>query len=68
MQHKLYALRKEKGFSQQQMADMLDISSRSYREKELSRSAFNSDEMFIIANMFDRDIADIFLPRESPSR
>lgn len=64
MQSTLYGLRKTyKHFTQQQMADYLGISTKSYRDKELGRREFTQDEMFEIAKLFNRKIDDIFLPR-----
>lgn len=64
MQSTLYGLRKTcKHYTQQQMADYLGISAKSYRDKELGRREFTQDEMFEIAKLFNRKIDDIFLPR-----
>jgi len=63
MQHKLYALRKNKDITQEVMANELNITTFTYRKKEKSLSPFNADQMFAIARYFDTDINDIFLPR-----
>ena len=64
MQICLYQLRKEKGISQKELAQRLGISETTYRQKEKGRSAFWSDEMFIIADIFGRNVSEIFsVPR-----
>ncbi|OFR41566.1 transcriptional regulator [Streptococcus sp. HMSC071H03] len=65
MQIKLYELRKNAGLTQAQMAAKLDISEASYRSKELDYIDFKSSEMFLIADIFKKDISDIF-SRKSP--
>lgn len=68
MQHKLYALRKEKNVTQEELADLIGKSIVTYRNKERSRVPFDSDEMFIISKFFGKKMEDIFLPTESPKR
>ena len=46
-----------------EVADYLGITAMSYREKEKGRVPFNSDEMFMLAELFDKPMAEIFLPR-----
>ncbi|EOC0643418.1 helix-turn-helix transcriptional regulator [Staphylococcus pseudintermedius] len=62
MQHKLYGLRKER-YTQDEMAKILSISRNSYINKERSKKAFTSDEMFIISKLFGKTMEEIFLPR-----
>lgn len=65
MQSILYGLRKtDKRYTQKQMADYLNISEKSYRDKELGHREFTQDEMFEIAKLFNKKIDDIFLPRK----
>lgn len=65
MQSILYGLRKaDKRYTQKQMAEYLNISEKSYRDKELGHREFTQDEMFEIAKLFNRKIDDIFLPRK----
>lgn len=65
MQIKLWNLRKnEKRWTQKEVADYLGITVTSYREKEKGRTAFNSDEMFALSELFNKPIDDIFLPRK----
>ena len=61
MQIYLYQLRKEKGITQKKMAQKLGISETTYRQKEKGQRAFKSDEMFIIADILEKDIGEIFL-------
>jgi len=64
MQLILYNLRKsEKGMSQQDMADLLGISTKSYGMKERGQREFTQDEMFAISEYFDKPMGEIFLPR-----
>lgn len=60
MQIYLYQLRKEKGITQRELAQKLGISETAYRQKEKGQSAFKSDEMFIIADILEKDIGEIF--------
>lgn len=60
MQTLLYQLRKEAGMTQKDLAEKLGISETSYRHKELGKSDFKSSEMFAIADIFKRNIGDIF--------
>lgn len=60
MQVYLYQLRKEKGMTQKQLAKKLSISETAYRQKEKGQRAFKSDEMFIIADVLEKDISEIF--------
>lgn len=60
MQIYLYQLRKEKGITQKELAQKLGISETAYRQKEKGKRAFKSDEMFIIADILEKDIGEIF--------
>lgn len=61
MQIYLYQLRKEKGITQKELAQKLGISETAYRQKEKGQRAFKSDEMFMIADILEKDIGEIFL-------
>lgn len=63
MQSKLYALRKDNGITQEEMANKLGISCGRYGKKERGSAQFTQDEMFEISNMFNLGLDDIFLPR-----
>lgn len=63
MQEKLLILRKRNNYSQQFIADKLSISVSQYGSKERGRVAFTSDEMFLMKDLFDCPLEDIFLPR-----
>ncbi|MGT2755408.1 helix-turn-helix transcriptional regulator [Streptococcus ovis] len=65
MQIKLYELRKKAGLTQAQMAEKIEISEASYRSKELGYTDFKSSEMFLIADIFGKDIGDIFSKRNT---
>ena len=60
MQIYLYQLRKEKGITQKELAQKLGISETAYRQKEKGQRAFKLDEMFIIADILEKDIGEIF--------
>lgn len=60
MQIYLYQLRKERGITQRELAQKLGISETAYRQKEKGKRAFKSDEMFIIADILEKDIGEIF--------
>lgn len=60
MQIYLYQLRKEKGITQRELAQKLGISETAYRQKEKGKRAFKSDEMFIIADILEKNIGEIF--------
>lgn len=68
VQTKLYNLRKEFGLTQAQLAKKLNISEASYRAKELDQTDFKSTEMFLIADIFKKDINKIFLPNKTTFR
>lgn len=64
MQLTLYDLRKnQKRLTQQDVADYLGITVQTYRAKEKGLYEFTQDEMFALSELFDKDIAEIFLPR-----
>lgn len=60
MQGKLLVLRKEKGVSQKELAELIGVSTESYRRKENGLNEFKLSEMFKLAKFFDKDIGDIF--------
>lgn len=68
MQWNLIRLRKEKKYTQEDLANLLDISTEGYRLKELGKNQFKNDEMFVISNFFGENIEDIFLPTKYTKR
>ncbi|HDE5126163.1 helix-turn-helix transcriptional regulator [Staphylococcus aureus] len=68
MQWNLIKLRKERKCTQEDLANLLNISTEGYRLKELGKHQFKNDEMFIIADFFDENIGDIFLPTKYTKR
>lgn len=68
MQWNLIQLRKENNETQEEIANFLGISTTGYREKELGKSQFKSDEMFMIADHYSKKIEDIFLPSKFTKR
>ncbi|MDR2833653.1 MAG: helix-turn-helix domain-containing protein [Streptococcaceae bacterium] len=63
MQAKLYALRKEMGYTQSEVAKAINISTNAYLQKEKGSREFTLTEMFNIANFFNKELCDIFQPR-----
>ena len=64
MQSILLILRKEeKKATQQDVANYLGISVKTYRAKEHGKREFTQDEMFALSKYFGRPIDQIFLPR-----
>ncbi|HEL2052679.1 TPA: helix-turn-helix transcriptional regulator [Streptococcus suis] len=64
MQSKLYALRRERNITQEQMAKHLGISTSTYRNKEMDRQEFKSSEMFAISRHLGLEISEIFLDKK----
>jgi len=62
MQEKLIIIRKNKGITQQELANLIGISVNQYSLKEKGKYTFDCDEMFKIAKYLDMNIDDIFLP------
>lgn len=58
-------LRKEKKLSQVKMAEFLSVDVTTYHNKETNKTKFNADEMFLISNLFNLPIEEIFLPTNS---
>lgn len=65
MQWNLIILRKEQGLTQKEMAEIIGISEDGYRKKETGKTQFKQNEMFFIANYFNRAIEDIFTPNKT---
>ena len=62
MQEKLILLRKKRGITQNDLAKLLNISQKTYSFKELGKTQFTANEMFIISKYFNLELEDIFLP------
>lgn len=62
MQEKLLLLRKKKNVSQNKIAELLGISTKTYSFKETGKTEFTMNEMFQIADYFNENIENIFLP------
>lgn len=63
MQEKLMILRERNKYSKKYMAEKLGLSVQQYSNKERGDYEFTSDEMFIVRDIFNKRIEDIFLPR-----
>lgn len=63
MQLSLYLLRKSRGYTQEYMADYLNIDINSYRNKEKGITEFKMGEMFQLSELFNLQMEQIFLPR-----
>ncbi|WP_080147003.1 helix-turn-helix transcriptional regulator [Marinilactibacillus piezotolerans] len=64
MQWHLIRERKEHGETQKDLSKLLDISENAYRLKEKGDNQFKSEEMFLIADHYNKSIRDIFLPNK----
>ena len=62
MQLKLIGLRTETKTTQHDLAELIGVTELSYRNKELGRTEFKINEMFKIAQYFNKKVDDIFLP------
>lgn len=62
MQEKLILIRKNRNISQQELADLINISLNQYSNKEKGKYKFNCDEMFEISHYLNLKIEEIFLP------
>lgn len=61
-QWKLEELRELKKVTQEELANLLNINTTTYRRKEKGDAEFKASEMFIIAQRFNLEIEEIFLP------
>lgn len=62
MQEKLIGLRKTTNTTQETLAKIIGISPKTYGFKETGKSEFTINEMFRIAQYFDKKVDEIFLP------
>ncbi|MBY9065894.1 helix-turn-helix transcriptional regulator [Hyphomonas sp. WL0036] len=60
MENTIRTLRAEKGWSQQQLADLLDVSRQSVNAIETGKYDPSLPLAFAIARLFERQIEDIF--------
>lgn len=64
MQVKLYNVRKnEKGMTKKQVAELLEITEEDYNAKEKGEAEFDQYEMYILSELFDKDMTELFSPR-----
>ena len=61
--NELRKLRKYHEITQEEMAELLGISVRTYIEKEKGNSQFKANEMYIISRKFGKTIDEIFFPQ-----
>lgn len=64
-QWKLIRLRKEGALTQEKMAEKLNINISTYYLKENGKLQFNANEMFMISELFNKKMEDIFLSSNS---
>lgn len=67
-QTELASVRRYKNITQQEMANLLNLSVNGYSKKERGVNEFTLNEMFIISSEFGRQIEEIFLPADSTLR
>ena len=61
-QWKLEDIRELNKDTQEDLARLLDINTTTYRRKEKGDAEFKSSEMFLIAEKYNTEIENIFLP------
>lgn len=64
--NKLKGLRAEQGFSQEDMSKLIGISLSSYQRKENGENQFTLREAYKIAQIFRRDLSEIFFIEYHP--
>ena len=57
---KLKEYRISKGYTQQEMADILGITQQSYSNKEVGKRGFNTKELLILQKVLGVNIEDIY--------
>jgi putative transcriptional regulator len=67
MNNRIRALRAERGWSQAEMADMLDVSRQSVNAIETGRYDPSLPLAFAIAKLFQLPIESIFTPDQEPA-
>ena len=60
VQEKLILLRKRNKVTQKEIANLLNISPKTYSLKEMGKVQFKQNEMYSIAKFFNEDINNIF--------
>ncbi len=65
MQWNLIKLRKKRKCTQEDLANLLNISTEGYRLKELGKHQFKNDEMFIIADFLTKISRIFFYPQST---
>lgn len=65
MQWNLIRYRKTKGKTQKEMAELLNISLKTYSNKENGLTQFDMDEMFMLARYFNVKVDELFTPSSS---
>lgn len=61
-QWRLEDIREFNNDTQEDLATLLNINTTTYRRKEKGDAEFKASEMFIIADKYNMNISDIFLP------
>lgn len=62
MQWELIRIRKQNEETQEDLANLINLSVSGYAKKENGINQFKGDEMFVIAKHYNKTIEDIFLP------
>lgn len=68
MQWNLIKERKSNKETQEDIAKLLGISTEAYRLKENGTQQFKGDEMFLLADHFNKELSEIFLPSKYTKR
>lgn len=67
-QWRLEDIREFNNDTQEELANLLNINTTTYRRKEKGDAEFKASEMFIIADKYNMNISDIFLPTKFTNR
>ena len=62
MQYLLDSIRRANRITQEDMAELINVDVRTYQNKEKGVTQFKQNEMFVIAQFFNKKIDEIFLP------
>jgi len=68
MQWNLIKQRKKKRETQADLADIINVDTSTYRNKEMGKTQFKGDEMFLLSAHYNVPIDNLFLPSNDTKR